>query len=119
VRNRSRAIASDPATILRLARALLVDKAARISDGAKGAEALDHPLTSLDRRAESLRSRLEVFGKKNSAKNLGAAAVLRSQSQTTFFAIFPKKKSGDGEYAEPLGRASLADGVALGHGLTL
>jgi hypothetical protein len=90
VRNGSRAIASDPATILRLARALLVDKAARISDGAKGAEALDHPLTSLDRRAESLRSRLEVFGKKNSAKKF----------------LGP---SGEGEDAKPLGRASLAD----------
>jgi hypothetical protein len=52
-----------------LRRDLLIDKAARISDGAKGAEALDHPLTFLDRRAESLRSGLEVFGKKNSPKN--------------------------------------------------
>jgi len=50
-------IASDPATILGLRRGLLIDKAARISDGAKGAEALGHPSTSLNCRAESLRTR--------------------------------------------------------------
>jgi hypothetical protein len=78
VRNGSLAIASDPATILGLRRGLLIDKAARISNGAKVAEVLDHPLTSLDRRAESARSRLEVFGKKNSPKKfLGPTAILR------------------------------------------
>jgi hypothetical protein len=67
-------------------------KAARISDGAKGAEVLDHPLTSLDRRAESLRSRLEVFGRRNSPeKILGPSAILRSQSRTSFSLFFWKK----------------------------
>jgi hypothetical protein len=33
-------------TILGLRRGVLIDKAARVSDGAKEAEVLDHPLTS-------------------------------------------------------------------------
>jgi hypothetical protein len=36
---------------------------------------------------------LEVFGKKKFAeKFLGPAAILRSQSRTRFFAIFPEKE---------------------------
>jgi hypothetical protein len=90
-------IASDPATILALRRDLLIDKAPRISDGAKGAEALDHPLTSLDRRAESLRSRLEVFGKKIRLKILGAFGDFALAIAEHFFAIFPEKEMLESE----------------------
>jgi hypothetical protein len=77
-----------------LRRGLLIDKAARISDGAKGAEALDHPLTSLDRRAESLRSRLEVFGKKNLAKKfLGSFVDFALTIADHLLRFFPEKKS--------------------------
>jgi hypothetical protein len=69
-----------------LRRDLLIDKAA----ARKAAEALDHSLTSLDRRAESLRSRLEVFGKKNSLKKfLGLPKILRTQSRPRLFRYFP------------------------------
>jgi hypothetical protein len=77
-----------------LRRDLLIDKPARISDGAKVAEALDHPLTSLDRRAESLRSRLEVFVKKNSSKKfLGAFRRFCARNREPPFSPCFRKKS--------------------------
>jgi hypothetical protein len=130
-RNGSLAIGSDPATILGLRRGLLIDNAARISDGAKGAEVLDHPLTSLDRRAENLRSRLDVFGKKNSPKNFWSLPRFCVAIADHLFRYFSRKRNAQvpprtwllsrpfgqrvnpthqygevGEDAEPLGRAA-------------
>jgi hypothetical protein len=75
-----------------LRRGLLIDNAARISDGAKGAEVLDHPLTSLDRRAENLRSRLDVFGKKNSPKNFWSLPRFCGRNRRPPFSLFFQKK---------------------------
>jgi hypothetical protein len=50
-----------------LRRDLLIDKPARISDGAKGAEVLDHPLTSPGPACGSLAQQAGSFRKEKFA----------------------------------------------------